>query len=285
MNLKKLTKSIVITIFTLIYYGCKSTLYSKENNVESMEIVHKNLVGLIKKDSINSFYKLFNENNYNPNHIGKLGTSLLFDAVSNDNIEICDFLLKNGADINFVSKYGTVMHWALEKSNINLADFLLNKGYDPKIEKRIKINPEPLNFQCVFAIRKNKIKGIKLFKKMLNKGMNPNLMDKNGVSAIHLAVYFENLELINILCQKGANMNLKSISKNNNSKKDIPVSNNYTPLMFASYFEKEQSVSELLKCKNVEIKIKSKDNKTALDIAKEKNNKPIIELITIANNI
>lgn len=287
MNLSTFTKTklIIISVFTLSYYGCKSIVPSQINNTETSEIIHRQLTDLIEKDSINSFYKLFNKNNYKPDHIDELGTTLLFDAVSNDNTEICDFLLKKGADINFISKYGTVMHWALEKNNIKLANFLLNKGYDPKVEERIKTNPEPLNFQCTFAIRKNKIEGIKLFKKLLDNGMNPNLLDKDGASAIHLAVYFEYIELIKLLCQEGANMNLRFISNHNNSnsEKTIPVSNNYTPLMYAAYLEKQQSVSELLKCENIKVKMKSKNGKTALDIAKEKNNESVIELITIAN--
>ena len=172
------------------------------------------------------------------------------------------------------------MHWALEKRNIELANFLLSKGYDPKVEDSMKTNPEPLNFQCAFAIKKNKTEGIKLFKKLLHNGMNPDLLDKDGVSAIHLAVYFEYTEFIKLLCKKGANLNLRANSKHNNSKKDITVLNNYTPLMFAAFYDKQQSVSELLQCKNVLLNIKSKDGKTALDIAKEKKNEFVVELIT-----
>ena len=97
MNLRLLTTLISLSVFTLIFCGCKSTLPIKKNNEAATNTIHEKLTDLIKKDSVNSFYKLFTEQNYKPNHINELGTTLLFDAVSYENTEICSFLLKKGA--------------------------------------------------------------------------------------------------------------------------------------------------------------------------------------------
>ncbi len=285
MKLKTVAKVIIVPFVILLYFGCKSTSIRKENKVANATAIHKQLELLLKNDSIPSFYKLFDKSKFNPNHIEEFGTTLLFTAVSKDNEEVCDFLLKKGADINFVSDYGTVMHWALEESNFKLANYLLDKGYDPKVEEGMKKNPEPLNFQISFLALRNKVAGVKLFQRLINKGMDSNLNDKEGVAAIHLAVYFEDLELINLLCTSDANINLRatSTSSNPSSKKDMFVTNRYTPLMLAAHLEKQKSVVELLKCKNTNISLKSKDGKTALDIAVEKDNKPIIDLLIRGN--
>ena len=282
MKQTTLSTLLILSFLTLIYSGCKSSLVSQEENSKTNNVIHKKLATLIEKDPIGSFYEIFNKNKFDPNHVEEIGTTLLFTAVSNDKLEVCEFLIKKGANVNFASEYGTVMHWALEKSNIKLANFLLDNDYDPKVEEKIKKNPEPLNFQCTFIIRKNKTEGIKLFKRLLDKGMNPNLLDRDGASAIHLAIYFESIELIKLLCEAGADMNLKIVSKKDdtNYKKEVFVTNQYTPLMLSVFYEKLLSTSELLKCNNVKTTIKSKDGKTAFDLAKENNNETLIKLLS-----
>ncbi|WP_438456566.1 ankyrin repeat domain-containing protein [Wolbachia endosymbiont of Kerria lacca] len=45
---------------------------------------------------------------------------------------------------------------------------------------------------------------------LLNKGTNPNIRDKNGLSALHLAVKLGDCTIIELLLNKGANPNIKS---------------------------------------------------------------------------
>ncbi|WP_417884676.1 ankyrin repeat domain-containing protein [Zunongwangia sp.] len=264
---------LIITVFS-----CKTGKFTKLDETE-LQKTHKKLANLIEEDSIATFKTLFKKTNFDPNHVD-FGTTLLFDAVSENELEICKFLLKKGADVNFISHYGTVMHWALESNKIEMANLLLKYGYDPSTEKNSIQDAKPLNVLAAFLITKNS-DNFELFKKLLEKGMNPNLKDRDGACALILGCYYANSELISLLHKNGANMNIKAIPQEDNPNLRPPefTKNQYTPLMIATLFEKTEVVKQLLSYPEVDKSIEGLENhKTAYDIALDTKNEALIAL-------
>ena len=92
------------------------------------------------------------------------------------------------------------------------------------------------------AIENNNLKKVK---ELLNKDVsNINLLNKNGISPLHIAVINGNLEIINFMLEKGANPNITSLNKKQ------------TPLHYAYIFKNIKSN----KIKNLLIKFKADPN-------------------------
>ncbi|WBL25610.1 ankyrin repeat domain-containing protein [Zunongwangia sp. HGR-M22] len=266
----------VFLIITLV--ACKTR---KVNSLDKAELdkTYKKLEAFIENDSVAAFKSLFKESHFDPNHVDS-HTTVLFDAVSENNQEIVVFLLKKGADVNFISRYGTLMHWALEADHTEIAEILLNNDFDASVENKMVKNPEPLNVKAAFLVKEKK-QNIQLFKKLLDSGMNPNLRDRDGACSLILACYFANSELISLLYKNGANMNIKAISwkDNPNFTPTEFTKNQYTPLMIAALFEKTEVVKQLLSYPEVDQNIEGLENhKTAYDIALESKNQDLITL-------
>ncbi len=277
-------KIIYLFIFTIIYTltSCNSVKKIQKSN----PLLKKRLEQLIENDSTDIFLQVFKKNKFSlKNNIDKDGTTLLFLAATKGNTTIGEFLIKNGANVNIVSKYGTAMHWALEKRKSDFARLLLNHGYNPKIEAQILNNKAPLNFLSFFLIKKDKEVGMRILTTLLKKGMNPNIQDKDGASIIHVATYYGFTNVITLLREYNANLNLRILPNDGEAKRDAFIANHPTPLMMAVYFDKKDIVKELLLFSNLKINAKGiVDGKTALDIAKDKNYIDIINLLTQASN-
>lgn len=274
--MKLLIKSFAILL--VLFCSCKSSSISNQPSHEDELETFRRLHYLAKYDSVSEFSKLFKETRFNPNY-QKDSITLLFTVVYENNIEVSKFLIKQGANVNFISKYGTVMHWALEYTNIEMGRLLLNNGYDPTIEKNLTNNKEPLCILAMFLLKHDKKEGEDFFKSLLNKGMNPTLKDKDGASTVLLSIYFESPRIVRLLQQHGLDLDARMTGRTN----EVFVVNNYTPLMFACYLDKPEMVEELINL-GVNLNLKSKDGKTALDIAQENNNERIIKLLTMANH-
>ncbi|MDN3595852.1 ankyrin repeat domain-containing protein [Zunongwangia endophytica] len=269
----------LIFFFLIISLAACKTAEIEKVDENQLQETHKKLLSFIENDSVAAFKNLFEESNFQPNHANR-GTTLLFKAVGKNNLEITQFLLKNGADVNYISNYGTVMHWALETDRIKFAELLLNSGFDASVENKMVKNPDPLNVKAAFLVNEDD-KNIKLFRELLKHGMNPNLKDRTGASALILACYFANSDLISLLYKNGADMNIKAISWKDNpnfTPTEFTI-NQYTPLMIATLFEKTAVVAQLLGYPEVDQTIKGlKNKKTAYDIALETKNDALIAL-------
>ncbi|KAF7347317.1 Ankyrin repeat domain-containing protein [Mycena venus] len=65
-------------------------------------------------------------------HKQYLGTALLASARAGNN-EISEYLVSEGADVNFRAARGTPLHWAAGTSNLALVKFLLASGANPNL--------------------------------------------------------------------------------------------------------------------------------------------------------
>ncbi|MCT4635156.1 MAG: ankyrin repeat domain-containing protein [Rickettsiales bacterium] len=122
-----------------------------------------------------------NKEEYAPNM--KLLNAELHRAAEKDNIESMEHALNRGADINSQNKFGnTVLHNAASKENLETIDFLLSCGADPNITNKRKETA----LHVALSTEMINIK-IPIINIMLEKGADLNAQDINGNSPMHFA--------------------------------------------------------------------------------------------------
>jgi ankyrin repeat protein len=136
-----------------------NTYYNQLINYVRLEKIDQ-IKNLIKTTDIYTYINYCNNDNY-----------CLHTSVFIGNKQICEILLKNGADINIKDKYG---HYPIHKiilcKNINILDLLMK--YGGNIDQEDDNNNTILHMAIIN-------KNIKLIKKILK--YNPNLNIKNNL--------------------------------------------------------------------------------------------------------
>lgn len=139
----------------------------------------------LKMKELSKTDNLLNEYIINNSEISSTNERLLTQQSFNNNL-----------NIKLQSKRNSV------KSIISKMNFHYNTSY---------INSSSKNNNLIKSIEFNDLKKVKEY---LNKDKsNINNLNKNGISPLHIAVISGNLEIINFLLDKGANPNIKSLSK------------------------------------------------------------------------
>lgn len=180
----------------------------------------------------------------------------LFYAIAINDISMIQFLIQNGADVNYVSKYSTkntAIEEALIYEKIESAQFLLNNGGKMPIESQFKaLNHSviTLNIDTVKFLIKNKI--------------DLNYKDKKGNTILH------------IIGIGKINKNLKGLQKFSDSK-HIQKTPGYrasiilTINKLESKWDNYQRIIQLLVNNGANYELKNKDGKTPYILAKENN--------------
>ncbi|ARF02724.1 SWPV1-133 [Shearwaterpox virus] len=144
-----------------------------------------------------------------PNYIHYMTNDILREKLiskeednDNNNLDIncvIDILIKNGADINFIDKYGrTCLHYASVSSHVKIVELVLN--YCNKLSVTDNKGNSPLhyassNFSC---------KDIVYY--LINKGINPNIRNLLGKTPLFYAIHIP--EIVNILLNNYAIINI-----------------------------------------------------------------------------
>ncbi|MCR5401249.1 MAG: ankyrin repeat domain-containing protein, partial [Treponema sp.] len=131
---------------------------------------------------------------YSPDHFSKY--------IEKGNLEICECYLAAGMDVNSRDKDGTPMlNIAVRNDNAQLVEWLLKNGAElnPVSEDR---GYTPL-MDAVW--RKNE----EITKLLIDKGADVNVINKEGQTMIILSVGSENLEITRLLCQAGADADIQ----------------------------------------------------------------------------
>jgi len=141
------------------------------------------------------------------------GATPLLVAISEGHSGIAKYLVERGADINLSFPNGeSPLHMVSRKGNLELAELFIDKG--AKIDAQVKSGLTPLSF----AVQENQAK---IAACLLEHGADPNPVNKgDGSSALHVAAYDKNLQLIKLLVEHKADVNLKNLKV-------------FTPLHFA----------------------------------------------------
>lgn len=127
-----------------------------------------------------------------------------------------------GNDLNYRSKIEnlSLLHIASLNEQIDLVEYLVNNNVIIDI----------VDFQNNTPLKYG-IRNINIAKILLNNGANPNHKNDNGYSCFHYACSTHNLDLIKLMVQKDADVNLKS--NKNETYLDLlnPNFNNYQEIV------------------------------------------------------
>lgn len=217
----------------------------------------------------------------------------LMASVKSNNIDILETLISNGANVNLQDNLGfTALMYASKEGKIDMVKILLQNGANPNIT----------NYNITTALIYAAKNGHKEIVQILLKAKaNINVINTYGVTALISAAITPHLEIIQMLINNGANINIQDqngytilmyaidknhkniidqILKNSHVNIDIQTNNGNTALHIAVNNGNTKVVEELLLA-NADINIKNKQNKSAKDIAQEKNYQEIVRLINI----
>lgn len=127
------------------------------------------------------------------NVVNQEGYSPLILACYRNNIEVAEFIIENGGDINGNSNMGTPLMAAIVKGNNEIAKIL--------IEKKADVNLTDANGTTAL-IYATMFKNIEIVTLLIKKNANPYLKDNRGNSALDYAILSDNDKLIETLKTK-----------------------------------------------------------------------------------
>ncbi|XP_038576352.1 protein TANC1 isoform X2 [Micropterus salmoides] len=128
--------------------------------------------------------------------VNRRGVSPLFCAVRQGHWQIAELLLQNGADINISDKQGrTLLMVAACEGHLSTVEFLLSKG--ASLTSMDKEGLTPLSWAC--------LKGHKnVVQFLVEKGAVIDHTDKNGRTPLDLAAFYGDAEIVQYLVEQGA---------------------------------------------------------------------------------
>uniref|UniRef100_A0A096M9Z9 Tetratricopeptide repeat, ankyrin repeat and coiled-coil containing 1 n=1 Tax=Poecilia formosa TaxID=48698 RepID=A0A096M9Z9_POEFO len=128
--------------------------------------------------------------------VNRRGVSPLFCAVRQGHWQIAELLLQHGADINISDKQGrTLLMVAACEGHLSTVEFLLSKG--ASLTSMDKEGLMPLSWAC--------LKGHKnVVQFLVEKGAVIDHTDKNGRTPLDLAAFYGDAEIVQYLVERGA---------------------------------------------------------------------------------
>ena len=183
-------------------------------------------------------------------------TALIEAAMVNGNIDVVKVLIDTGADINAVESYlnKTALLMAIEYSDNETIELLIkykadinhidNEGNAP-IDIATRLNKTDIvNLLIKNGAPNDLARAIKYgvtdqVEYLLSKSKNIDALDSNGDTALTLAIKENNVNLVKMIINKGANINIISFINN--------YSDEYSPLMIASKNGNKEIVNLLIK--------------------------------------
>ncbi|MDH3492282.1 MAG: ankyrin repeat domain-containing protein [Acidobacteriota bacterium] len=203
-----------------------------------------------------------------PNSKNDRGLTALTFAILNDDLKTIKVVAKR-ADINLKDERGNgPLHLAIARKNREAVDYLLQAKADVNVTGKDgqATNQSPL-YAALLA------DDMELFKKLLDKGADPNIADSEGAFPLSEASIRNgaDVETVRLLIEKGADVN--------------KVENNgASPLIYAAQnsgidVETRKAIIRLLLKNGADKSLKDKTGKTALDWAKETGHTEMVEIL------
>lgn len=152
--------------------------------------------------------------------IDDCNTTLLEEACKNARFGIAKYLIEQGAEVNTMSKggglvYHTPLQHAISHGYDQLTLLLLERGADVNTKNG---NGEPPLYMAIKALKKKPgaqsifeetepTNPQKIIQTLLNKGAEVNELDDNGCTPLYHACDAGNLEIVQLLIEKNADVN------------------------------------------------------------------------------
>jgi len=241
------------------FYAQKLIVAIDNNDVEGVSNLLESTTGNLNSKIflLDIFAKLGESNNYTPLH----------EACIKGNFKIVKMLVDAGANVNVVEPItkSTPLSSALsniKEERIRIANLLIERGANVKTETFSIFWSSDLNDDGSINSSKEKDE-FDLFVKMVEKGADPSILNREGSSILHIAVSQGNLLVIKYLIET-ANIN---VNIRNNS--------NRTPIMFC----RNVDIASYLLEQGADKTIQDSVGKTAYDYAVENGLLNLAELL------
>ena len=144
------------------------------------------------------------------NMIDKCGGTPLFMAILASNIKMIELLIDNGANVNLANKKGFCpLHIAVSIGHQEVIEMLISNG--ACINSETDSGDKPMhavsyNLFGRYTIDQCKKDYSNIIKQLKKYGCCVDDKNKNGVTALHLAVQYGNITLVKALIENGANI-------------------------------------------------------------------------------
>jgi uncharacterized protein len=213
--------------------------------------------------------KAFFDAGINPNGFNENGETPLTWAMQSAETKTIKALIDK-VDINLKDKKGnSPIHLALSKDKEDIFNALLEKGADVNVAGMSgKVENQTVLYLAVVRGREN------LVEKLLAKGANPNIADSGGATPLTEACVGANVKpnIVKMLLDKGANPNMPENLSGAHSLIWIASNKDVSS-------DKRIEVAKMLLAKGADKSLKDKKGRTALDWAKQSDNKDVAELL------
>ena len=152
-----------------------------------------NIFDVARSGSVSDATSLFKKNPKIVNAINDAGYSPLILACYRGNTKVAEFLINNGADLNYNNSMGTALMAAVVKNNVEIANLLLDKNVD--VEQTDANGTTALIYASMF-------KNYEITQLLIKAKANYNNKDNRGNSALDYAILADDDKLIQILKTK-----------------------------------------------------------------------------------
>jgi ankyrin repeat protein len=213
--------------------GCSGTTYAPppERNLKDL----KSVIREIRNKDLEGLRAIISKNKGILNNMDSNGDYMLNVAVIEGNIEIVEYLVSQGADINIKDGSGeTPLQIAIHEGKLELIKFFLSKKADVNMKDYFNetslheaVNKGEIEIVKLIVAHgadlnaKNNLKETPLFyavknnysdiaKYLISKGSEVNTKDLGGRSPLHEAAYQGDLDIVKYLISKGARVNAKA---------------------------------------------------------------------------
>lgn len=130
-------------------------------------------------------------------------TTEFIEKCKTESIAEIEKLLKTGEDINQKDGYGyTGLMWAIEKENYEVAKYLINEGADINIKSKTDAGNTAL-----YASISDENPNLELVELLIEKGANVNDANERNENCLQAAVMSGNLDLVNLLIEYDVDVN------------------------------------------------------------------------------
>jgi ankyrin repeat protein/uncharacterized caspase-like protein len=213
---------ILFLAITILFSSCSARRDNnifdaiKDGNITDVKSITKNNRSSLKEtdSNLNSALHIAAENqnpdivNYlldqgaDVNHKNLWGENPIYSSIRMNNIEIIKTLIKNGGNVNAKNNHGeSPLHIAVSIGNIEVIDYLIAQGADPNAKDSVKSTP------LRDAVARGKLDVVKY---LISKGADPNIISWNGDTLLHSAVSSGNLETVKFLVSRGFDIDAKN---------------------------------------------------------------------------
>ncbi len=231
----------------------------------------------------------------------RYGVTALIKAVSLDQFEIVELLVKAGADVNFTLDGEVALYYV---TSVNMLNLLLKAGANPNALDRNNASPlvRILQGKC-----KQKNSLVEIVKILLETGADPNLQDRLGFSTLMMAIISKREDIIPMLIQSGSNLeitttegetalavainkrainiirHLLAAGANVNVKNELGTPLLFLPIAYNQIYKDDYPeplpIVELLLKAGANINQVKKDGTSLLDMAQRGSSKEIIDFL------